>query len=78
MNEPQAYLLRKKAERGLSDAEMAEEMGITRQYLWYLLGGHRPMTIRLARRLRHVYPELLIMMVRELTAPEPMSVGAAS
>lgn len=70
MEEAREFLRGRKEAEGLSTAEMAAKLGINRVYLHLILNGQRPVSVRLARRLRPIYPELLLMVVRELTAPE--------
>ena len=77
MEEARAFLAQRKAAEGLSTAEMAARLGINRVYLHLILKGDRPVSVKLARRLRHIYPELLLILVRELTSTEaPVAVAS--
>lgn len=69
MDEARAFLQRKKDAEGWTTSEMARQLGVNRVYLHLILTGRRPVTVSLAKRLRHAYPELLLLLVREMTAP---------
>ena len=48
-------------------AQKARRLGISRQYLGFLLNGQRPITFELARRWRMRYPEIALAFVAALT-----------
>lgn len=67
MEEARAFLAAKKAESGLTTSAMARRLGITRVYLHLLLTGQRPVSLKLAQRVRSIYPELLLIVLSEIT-----------
>jgi hypothetical protein len=65
------YLIRERARRSLSVAAMARQFGVTRSHMLYVLAGKRAITVRLAQAGRREYPELLTILVNQITAPQP-------
>lgn len=72
MEPARAYLNRQLESSGLTRAEMARALGMSKSHLGRVLDGDRPVTLALAQRLRAKYPELLTIVVSQITAPEPV------
>ena len=70
MEEARVFLAAKKQAEGWSTSEMARRLGMNRIYLHLILKGDRPVTLSLAKKLRPLYPELLLIIVGELTRPD--------
>lgn len=68
-DEAREYLRRRRDDEG-SNAALARRLGVSQSYVSYLLRGKRPVPVPLALRVRETYPELLPLLIRDLTAPE--------
>lgn len=67
MDTARDVLVQRMERDGINQTELAARMGITRSHVSRLLSGERPVTVKLARRLRAEFPELLLIVVRTLT-----------
>lgn len=67
MDTARDVLIQRMEREGINQSELAARMGITRSHVSRLLSGERPVTVKLARRLRTEFPELLLIVVRTLT-----------
>lgn len=65
--DPRHMLAARQAAEGLTDAAMARKLGISRPYFSALKHGHRPVSFKLARRIRSLYPEIALHFIAELT-----------
>jgi transcriptional regulator with XRE-family HTH domain len=54
-----------------TDAEMAGEMGVTREHWWHIKNGSRRPSYALIKRAARRYPDLTVLVLRDLTDEVP-------